>query len=269
MNVEFRNHFYGPLKAIGNLWLLRVLFEAIVQPRRGVAALLKYFEQDWTLSRYISYARTTATEEGAPTYSGIGSYLWPLTVHSVTLAQASCQELHDEFEQAMEGLAEFRAIGDESLFGHPWSLFVAWNGTRSYPLHQHGNLNENLITVLSGSKRVLVFPPSEDIRLWERPELQLSEYGDRVFMADPETQHGVRGAAVTVSAGEMVYLPSNSIHLLENIGDTISVHEHLSPFIDSHIEERTARGVWRSGYLRPWLSRVAESFAQGSILFDR
>ena len=97
-------------------------------------------------------------------------------------------------------------------------------------MHQHVSVNDNLLLVLSGTKQVFVFPPSAEDELIERAELPSSEFGDRFFVSDVrDAVTTVPGAAGTVGAGSLVYIPCNSIHLVENFGDVVAVAVHVQP----------------------------------------
>ena len=138
-----------------------------------------------------------------------------------------------------------------------------------------------LLTALTGRKQLFIFPPSEERLLEERPELQLSEYGDRVFTKEPRAAiaSGARAAVGTVGPGEIVYIPANTIHVVDNLEDIIAVALHF-PLPWSHsgrVEERVRGGSRRYWYAHAlpstrhtpsWTHRLAESVMAGSVLRD-
>ena len=127
-------------------------------------------------------------------------------------------------------------------------------------------LEENFIFQLSGSKRVTVFPPpaAESGRFFEKAELELfsmspGALAPRAFLVDPLAADfsAWPGAVGTVHAGEVLYHPSNTLHLVENIGESASlvynVDVELATFggLDwrDRIEERgPTKSEWRAGY---------------------
>jgi len=215
-------------------------------------------------------------------YAGLGDYIWPPTLRSVRLEELGCEPLITAASEVQTLLRSF--FHSRSPSGRPyvrepgrpphrpgqgWEAFVAPNATRAYPMHQHGTMNENLIVVLSGTKQVFIFPPSADGDLRERPEVAQSEYGDRIFTSRPEDVVSmVPGAAGAIGAGEALYIPANTIHLLENFGDMIAVAMHSKADQVEHIAERDASGAWRPTHMRSVIRRVAASVASGTVIWD-
>ena len=239
-------------------------------------AVIEQMEQVWDLRRFI---------DGFPQlrppaqYRTVADYVWPPTVHSVPLEL--CHQVEIEMMSAFSVLEHGFAhvmgytFGDEGL-APAFDLFVAPSGSRAYPMHQHGTLDESLLLVLAGAKRVYIFPPSADGSLDERPELQVSEHGDRVFMADPKDAiaSGVPAAVGTVRPGEAIYIPANTIHLVDNVQDVIAVAIHFDVEGSAeHIEERAfVDGRWASAtsstHAAWWPLRLVKSLLSGSVLGD-
>ena len=275
LSLDMRNHFYEPLVQIREIGVLRMLFDWMMSPL-GVGAVIEQMEQVWDLRRFIDGFPQLRPPAQCRT---VADYFWPPTVHHVPLEL--CDQVDIEvisaFSVLEHGFAHVMGytFGDEGL-APAFDLFVAPSGSRAYPMHQHGTLDESLLPVLAGAKRVYIFPPSADGSLDERPELQVSELGDRVFMADPKDAiaSGVPAAVGTVRPGEAIYIPANTTHLVDNVQDVIAVAIHL-PVEGSaeHIEERAfVDGRWASAtsstHAAWWPLRLVKSLLSGSVLGD-
>lgn len=290
MALDFRNHFYEPLKAVNDIGPLRMFFDWQLRSTFGsnvtLKSIISAMTQEWTISTFLSYVRQVRPPKS---YRRISDYFWPLTVHSVDLDRGTCDKfIRDVFESNLDFLTML--YDKPGVIMHQLGqLFVAPDSSRAYPMHQHGQLNENFLLVLSGAKRIWVFPPNVEAAMDERPEFQFNEYADRIFMAEPVGGiRGAEGAEVIVRAGEAVFLPAGTIHLVENIGDVIAVAFHLHPHDTcnigdnwtSYIEERgkpptSGNGksdkyatLHRPSHHRSWLSRLVVSILSGSAIRD-
>lgn len=284
--VDLANHYLVPLKLIDMHCpaLLRPLVDRYLHPW-SLQGLLHELDRKWDVGGILENFMHEGLYRGS--YAGLGDYIWPPTLHSVRLEELGCEPLITAASKVQtllqssffhsrspirspSGRAYVPEPGRPPLRpGYGWEAFVAPNATRAYPMHQHGTLNENLIVVLSGSKQAFIFPPSADGDLRERPEVVQSEYGDRIFTSGPEDVVSmVPGAAGAIGAGEALYIPANTIHLLENFGDTIAVAMHSKTGQVEHIAERDASGAWRPTHMRSVIRRVAASVASGTVIWD-
>ena len=279
--VDLANHYHVPLKHIDTHWpaLLRPLVDRYLHPW-SLQGLLHELDRKWDVGGILESFMREGLYRGS--YAGLGDYIWPPTLRSVRLEELGCEPLITAASEVQTLLRSF--FHSRSPSGRPyvrepgrpphrpgqgWEAFVAPNATRAYPMHQHGTMNENLIVVLSGTKQVFIFPPSADGDLRERPEVAQSEYGDRIFTSRPEDVVSmVPGAAGAIGAGEALYIPANTIHLLENFGDMIAVAMHSKADQVEHIAERDASGAWRPTHMRSVIRRVAASVASGTVIWD-
>ncbi|CAE7251598.1 unnamed protein product [Symbiodinium natans] len=156
----------------------------------------------------------------------IVDYIFPVMVSAQEFYESACPDLFAEGSRVLKRLLAFAADGrpNSPQFKQMYPvLFVAPQGSRAIPLHQHGPYNDNLLWMLHGSKRVVVAAPSSTEFLYERPEFGGSEYADRVFSADlvqPDAGRQpnvarVRGMEGVVGAGELIYLPVNTPHAVQ------------------------------------------------------
>ena len=255
--VDLANHYHVPLKHIDTHWpaLLRPLVDRYLHPW-SLQGLLHELDRKWDVGGILESFMREGLYRGS--YAGLGDYIWPPTLRSVRLEELGCEPLITAASK-VQTLLRRSFFHSRSPSGRPyvrepgrpphrpgqgWEAFVAPNATRAYPMHQHGTMNENLIVVLSGTKQAFIFPPSADGDLRERPEVAQSEYGDRIFTSRPEDVVSmVPGAAGAIGAGEALYIPANTIHLLENFGDMIAVAMHSTRLNTSLRETRLGRGV--------------------------
>jgi len=179
------------------------------------------------LGQLLAGAKQRGDSIGESFYSNIFDFLYTGSLHTIDVTPNACPALaHDvqSFLQHTKLLPPTRA-----------DLFVAPSGSRAYPLHLHGQLNENMILVLEGSKRVVITPPSDVNLLHELREYETSEFADRVFMAElfePDLQKHpelkkLRAQAGHVHAGEVLYIPANCAHVVENPDDLFALAWHV------------------------------------------
>ena len=92
-------------------------------------------------------------------------------------------------------------------------------------------------------------------------------------------RRGVPAALGTVRAGEALYLPSNVIHLLDNVQDVVAVawHFRVNEPYGKHVEERFIMYTddktmhwWfpKQSYQASWTLRMAESILSGTFFRD-
>lgn len=273
MPLDMANHYMVGLSGAVRWAATRKIVDGLLSPWTSADLLLQLAEP-WTLAKYMDAAHTDLAPRAE--YSSALSYIWPPSVHSTRFGEP-CMWHELAFHAALTKLR----MGINAAYGlgeivWPMDLFVAPQGSRAYPLHQHGRLNENLLLVLSGSKQVFIFPPSADAALSERPEAELSELSDRVFAADPvqAVAEGVRAAVAVVRAGEAIYIPANTIHLIENLEDVVAVALHIGVMPGAsaaHIEEREyVGGRWQptAAHLAPRPMRLARSLLSGGVIWD-
>ena len=107
------------------------------------------------------------------------------------------------------------------------SLWLSgWRGSKS---SVHYDAFHNLLVVVAGEKRVLLWPPAETAHL--HPHQLGSESGNHaaVDVAHPERHAGFgdalgRAIAVTLRAGDALFIPEGFWHQVDSSGGTIAVN---------------------------------------------
>lgn len=111
----------------------------------------------------------------------------------------------------------------------PWSIRKLWLSAADVrsPLHQ--DLPENLFAQVYGRKRVTLFPPSEELRMyrhapWSRlPQVSRADAEAPDDARFPRLRHARRFTAV-VEPGELLYIPALWWHQLRSLSFSISVN---------------------------------------------
>lgn len=154
--------------------------------------------------------------------------------------------------------AELLRSGPETLAGidlSPTRLFYGATGTASYTLHQdvaHGDL---FFRVVSGAKRFAIFPaPTEETLLALRPLSRMPYPLNHSFAYDPfaslppdaETETGgaapvAGGLVVTLRPHEVLYVPGEAIHTVQNVGRSPTLGLCSRPFL--HLPSFVSPGV--------------------------
>ncbi len=111
----------------------------------------------------------------------------------------------------------------------PWAMYKLWLSaadTRS-PLHM--DLPDNLFCQFFGRKRVKLFPPAQELRMYRHPPWSRLPQVSRVDAEAPDLQRYPRfaGAAplgCTVEPGDVLYIPRFWWHQVRSIDLSISVN---------------------------------------------
>lgn len=278
LGVNFWNHYMAMLESIPEMlypYIDRQL-EASFGKESGVTleGIIADRGRPWTLGEYATALKENPNMTlSDKKYRWILDYLWPPTIHGVFADDKhaqKCPVLLKRFRSMFSTLAHLlkknrhgrfeMGVWKDGAYDTPKKhLYAGPANSRAYPLHQHGGLEENLLFMIAGKKRAVLFPPSEEPHLGERPELS-TEFGDRAYHAEPFSKYvdldaqpylaKARGAEGDVHPGEVLYIPANTIHAVENLEDVVSVVLHLpagagifAPSRGSHIEERDALEV--------------------------
>ncbi|GAB5367054.1 hypothetical protein AAMO2058_001197000 [Amorphochlora amoebiformis] len=120
-------------------------------------------------------------------------------------------------------------------------VFFAPGLSRAYPMHRHEQINENFMLILDGAKQFVVFNRTEEKNLYPTAFTGSTEYkyddqADRYFEADAFNPNfemypklkGVSGYQGIARKGDLVYIPCDSIHAVQNEQDVLAVAWHMA-----------------------------------------
>jgi hypothetical protein len=125
----------------------------------------------------------------------------------------------------------------------------------------HFDLTENFLVVLRGTKRVLLFAPSESRHLYPFPVTAKTPHMSHVDPIAPDLAAfpdyaQARGVEVELAAGEMLYVPAFWWHHVRSYGLNIALNFWYLPAL-------TAYGyLLRSAYHRRLAASEAKAFAR-------
>jgi hypothetical protein len=106
------------------------------------------------------------------------------------------------------------------------NLWVAGAATVT---HCHFDLPDNLVAIIRGRKRFLLFEPDQGKNLYRSPLLSSTPHLARVDLASPDVVRFprlrfARGWEATVEQGDLLYIPERFWHWARAVEDTLSVN---------------------------------------------
>lgn len=114
-------------------------------------------------------------------------------------------------------------------------LFVAPAHSRAYPAHKHGIPNHTFLLILAGEKHVVTWDESQAQYLYPLQNSGRTEYNDEIYQAEgilPDFDAQpllakAQGQELRARTGDMIYIPPNALHQVENTEDVLAVGTHL------------------------------------------
>lgn len=240
-------------------------FMEILKRNYTVADLFAHMEE----FRGISYV-----------FEHLADYTLPLTLHDwltegcPALAASLAQHPIREVMQITRDRVKVRQNRFQGTVNWGWDLtradmaklnyhskmgfsFFAPAGTRSYPLHRHAQKNDNFMYILDGAKKFVIFNMTEGDKLYPTQLSGKTEFAEgdfyyeaEVISADLERHPLLKdaiGAMGVASKGDLIYIPCESIHVVQNEEDVLTVAWHMvvgdkcgAPPIDAQFREGSA-----------------------------
>eukprot|EP00047_Mylnosiga_fluctuans_P006817 m.249306 g.249306 ORF g.249306 m.249306 type:complete len:494 (+) comp16067_c0_seq1:94-1575(+) len=157
-----------------------------------------------------------------------------------------------------------------SMYRDSWpSLFIGAMGAGG-GLHVDAFGSNFWMALFQGQKRWLFFPPEDTALLGPR----LIDSLDPVFDANPDDPTGLarhaRACECVLQAGELLFVPAGSAHIVSNLTDTVAVSGN---FVDSSnfalVKEELARAATRDPHARALLAQLASPGFDCTMRWDQ